>query len=177
MKFEVRTDGNPASFVAAVNERIQLADRSLKPTNVRSLTAQIDDSLTQERLIATVSSGFGLLAVLLASIGLYGVMSYTVTRRTAEIGIRIALGAERRDILWMISREVLVLCIIGIAIGVPAALAVANLVTNLLFGVKPNDPLVIATAVFVMTGVALLAGYLPARRASKVDPLVALRYE
>ena len=160
-----------------MREQLRAADKEIRPNNVRTLAAQIDESLTEERLIARASSAFGLLALLLASIGLYGVMSCAVKRRTAELGIRMALGAGRGDILWMVSREVLALSALGIAGGVPVALASARLVANRLFGVEPSDPLALATAALVMTAVALLAGYLPARRASRVDPMVALRCE
>ena len=177
MNFAVRTAGDPTASSAAVREQLRAADKEIRPNNVRTLAAQIDESLTEERLIARASSAFGLLALLLASIGLYGVMSCAVKRRTAELGIRMALGAGRGDILWMVSREVLALSALGIAGGVPVALASARLVANRLFGVEPSDPLALATAALVMTAVALLAGYLPARRASRVDPMVALRCE
>jgi len=117
------------------------------------------------------------LALALASIGLYGVMSYAVARRTNEIGIRMALGAGNRRILGMVLREALTLIILGIAIGVPAALAASRLVTTMLFGLKAADPLTIASAIGVLAAVVLVAGYIPARRATKVDPMVALRYE
>ena len=115
--------------------------------------------------------------MLLASIGLYGVMSYTVARRTGEIGIRMALGAQRRDVLWHVLRETLLLVAIGLCIGLPAALASTRLIRNQLFGLKPTDPFASSAATLVLVVVAVFAGYLPARRASRVDPMVALRYE
>ena len=121
------------------------------------------------------------MALALACIGLYGLLSYAVVRRTSEIGIRMALGAQRRDVFWMVLRETLVLVTIGVLLGIPAALVAtrlaSSLISGLLFGLKATDPLNITTATFLMIGVALLAGYLPARRASRVDPMVALRYE
>ncbi|PYT32975.1 MAG: permease, partial [Acidobacteria bacterium] len=124
-----------------------------------------------------LSSFFSLVALLLASIGLYGVMAYAVARRTSEIGIRMALGAEHRSILRMVMLETLLLVIIGAAIGISAALASTRLVSSMLFGLEPTDPMTLATATGVMLAVAACAGYLPARRASRVDPTAALRYE
>jgi ABC-type antimicrobial peptide transport system permease subunit len=118
-----------------------------------------------------------MLAVFLSCIGIYGVMSYVVTRRTNEIGIRIALGAGRSNMLWMVLGEILILVSIGIVIGVPVTLAGARLVSNMLFGLRPTDPVTLVSATFVLLMVAAFAGYLPARRASLVDPMVALRYE
>jgi len=118
-----------------------------------------------------------LLALLLACIGLYGVMAHGVLRRTKEIGIRMALGAERRGIVWMVMRETLVLVVAGIAVGVPVALGAARLISSQLFGLGPADPLTLVASALVLIGVASLAGFLPARKASKVNPLTALRYE
>ena len=124
-----------------------------------------------------ITSCFGLLALLLVSIGLYGVVSYAAVRRTGEIGIRIALGAQRSDVLWQVLRETMLLVAIGLSIGLPAALASTRLIRNQLFGLKPTDPFTISLATLVLVLVAVFAGYLPARRASRVDPMVALRYE
>jgi len=137
----------------------------------------IDQSLSQERLIAMLASFFGGLALLLVCVGLYGVMSYTVVRRTREIGIRMALGAQPGTVRRQVLRETLWLVAGGISIGVPAVLASARLVSGLLFGLEPRDPLSVAMAVLLMTVVALFAGYLPARKASQVDPMEALRHE
>ena len=137
----------------------------------------VNQSLMQERFIAQTASAFSLLALMLACIGLYGVMSNAVTRRTNEIGIRIALGAESRDVVKLVMYEVLLLVGLGSAIGLLAAFATMRLVSNLLFGIRPSDPLTIAFATLLLIVVAALAGYLPARRASHVDPLIALRAE
>jgi ABC-type antimicrobial peptide transport system permease subunit len=126
---------------------------------------------------AQLVSFFGLLALVLACVGLYGVMSSAVSRRTNEIGIRMALGAERRSILWMVLRETMLLVLVGMAIGVPGSLGFAGLVSTQLYGIDSADPMTIVAAAICLTLVAVLAGYLPARRASRVDPLVALRYE
>ena len=138
---------------------------------------QIDESLSAQRAMAALSAFFGILATLLAAIGLYGVMAYTVTRRTREIGIRLALGAGRASLLNLVLREVALLTAFGVAIAIPVALAVTRLVRSQLYGIVPNDPLSIAAAALVLASVALLAGYIPAERATRVDPLTALRYE
>jgi len=137
----------------------------------------VNDSLVQERFIAQTASAFSLFALLLACVGLYGVMSYAVTRRTNEIGIRMALGAQMSDVVRLVMRNVLLLVALGVGIGLTAALATTRYVSSLLFGLTPNDPLTIALATLLMIGVAALAGYLPARRAARVDPLTALRHD
>ena len=175
--FEVRYTGDFAPIAAAVQRTIHSIDRNLPITHVTTLDEQVARSITNQRLVAQLSAFFGVLAVFLSCIGIYGVMSYIVTRRTNEIGIRMALGAGRSNMLWMVLREILILVSIGVAIGVPVTLAFDRLVSNMLFGVKPTDPgtLVGATAILLM--VAAIAGYLPARRASLIDSMVALRYE
>jgi len=137
----------------------------------------VDATLVEERLIAVLSGFFGVLAVLLACLGLYGVMAYTAARRTSEIGIRMALGATRGGVLAMVLKESLLLVAIGITIGVPATLALTRLVSSLLFGIQASDPLTIAGGAVLMIAVAALAGFLPAQRAARVDPMIALRYE
>src|SRR5262249_46491118 len=134
-------------------------------------------SLSQQRLVARLASFFSLLALLLACIGLYGVLSYAVLRRANEIGIRMALGARRGDVLWLVAREALALVGAGVLIGLLAAFAATKTVSTLLFGLKPNDPLTIAAALLLLLAVAALSAYLPARRASRVDPMAALREE
>jgi putative ABC transport system permease protein len=142
-----------------------------------TLDAQVDGSLSQERLMAMLSTAFGLLAMGLAVVGLYGTLSYGVGRRTREIGIRMALGAQRSAVLWLLLRETLVLVCVGAAVGILAALKMGHWVESLLFGVKAADPLTLAAAAMLLIGVALLAAYVPASRASRIDPLRALRHE
>jgi ABC-type antimicrobial peptide transport system permease subunit len=175
--FEVRTAGDPMQMVSAVRRVAQDLDRNLALYQVKSQVEQINQSLFQERLFARLTSFFGLLAALLACVGVYGVMAFAVSRRTREIGIRMALGAGRGGILEMVLRETLVLVVIGIAAGVFAALEASRLVSTFLFGLKPNDPMTIIIAGLLMLAAAALAGYVPARRASRVEPMVALRYE
>lgn len=175
--FEVRTAEDPLALVPSMRRVVSDLDRNIPLSDVKTQTEQIAETIVQERLFAQLSSFFGALAVLLACIGLYGLMAYIVTRQTGEIGIRRALGAERLDIFRMVMRKVLVMVILGVCIGVPAALAATRLISSYLFGLKATDPLTIILCSLLMLAVAALAGYFPARRAAKVDPLVALRYE
>lgn len=177
MTLEVRALTDAASVSAAVHRIIQEADSRLPIFDVKTLTEQVNESVVQERLVASLSSLFGSLALLMAAIGLYGTMAYVVSRRTNEIGIRIALGAQRRQILGMVMREALLLVIVGVAIGIPVALGFGRLISSMLYDLKPTDPWILTAAASVMTAVAALAGYLPAYRASRVDPMVALRHE
>jgi predicted permease len=184
--FSVRYSGPPAAVTAAVRSAISQVNPGVIVSNVASLGEQVDASIGNQQLIAQLSALFSLLATFLVCIGLYGLMSYAVARRTSEIGVRMALGAGRAAVQWMVMREILVLAVLGLAIGIPVALLGANLVAKLedphlmsriLFGVGPNDPLALAAAVLLMLAVSALAGYLPARRASRIDPMVALRDE
>ena len=143
----------------------------------KSIAQLVDSELVEERVTALLSGFFAALALLLASIGLYGLMSYAVTRRTREIGIRVAVGAQGQNILWLVLRETLTLALLGIVIGIPAALAASRLIANMLFGLSPSDLPTIAAVSLLLLVVALFAGYFPARRASAVDPIVALRSE
>ena len=177
MSFEVRTAGDPMALAPAARRVARAMDPNLALYDVRSQTEQIGKALFQERLFARLTGFFALLAALLGCIGVYGIMAFATNARTREIGIRMALGASRGEILGMVLRETLVLVIIGIAAGTLVALEASRLVATFLFGLKPNDPLTIAGAALLMVGAAALAGYLPARRASKVDPMRALRYE
>jgi ABC-type antimicrobial peptide transport system permease subunit len=175
--FEARYTGDFGAVAAAVQRTIHDIDHNLPISNVTTLDEQVARSYTNQRLVAQLSTFFGLLAVFLSAIGIYGLMSYVVSRRTNEIGIRMALGAARTHVRWLVLREVLILVAIGIAIGAPAALLSSRLVASMLFGLHGNDPLSVLAAILVMLAIAALAGYLPARRASRVDPMVALRYE
>jgi ABC-type antimicrobial peptide transport system permease subunit len=146
-------------------------------TAVQTLEERVDDSVIYPRLVAQVSGFFGILAVFLACIGIYGLMSFSVNRRTNEIGIRMALGAAQTEVLRMVMGDVLILAAIGVVIGVPLAMMSDRWAASLLFGIKPTDPLTIVASMTLLLGIACLAGYMPARRAAKVDPMVALRYE
>jgi predicted permease len=173
----IRTTSDPTPLTSQVRQMINQIDDKLPIFGVTTLDEQLRRNLDQERLIAQLVSFFGALALILACIGLYGVMAHGVARRTNEIGIRMALGARGGNIAWMVIRETLYLVLAGLVIGVPAALVGAKLISAQLFGLRPTDPLTLVGASVVLTIVALLAGYLPARRASRVNPLSALRYE
>jgi predicted permease len=177
MTLVVRTASDPTTVAAAVRRETRAPDPAMPVFEVEPLATQVAASLREERLLATLSSGFSLLALLLSCLGLYGILSYTVTRRTNEIGVRMALGADRRDLLWLVLRDALRLVLLGVAIGGPAALAAARLISSQLFGVSATDPGTIALSMLAMLVVAAVAAYLPARRATRVDPLVALRFE
>jgi predicted permease len=177
MNYEIRTFGEPDAVIQAVRKAILAYDPAIPIGRAQPFVAMLDDNMRQERIIAQLSTVFGGVALLLAAIGLYGVLSYAVAQRTNEIGIRMALGAERGTVVRMVLREVAVLIAIGLATGVPASLACARLIESKLFGLKPADPVTLSAAVGIMIAVAIASGYLPARRASRVDPLIALRYE
>jgi len=177
MTFGVRTSVKPSAVISQIPNEIRAVDPSLQAGNFTTLKEHVDNSLGHERLMATLSSLFAGLAVLLACVGLYGVMAYAVARRTNEIGIRMALGAGRAQIVGTILKESALLILAGVALGLPLAIAAARLISSRLYGLKPADPVTIAAAIILLTAVAALAGYIPARRATKVDPLVALRNE
>jgi predicted permease len=175
--FVVRFSGMPEAIIPQVREAIRQVNRSLPIDEVVSLSDHIGRSFTQQRLVARLASFFGMLALLLACVGLYGVMSYGVARRTNELGIRLALGAQSRDVLWLVLREALTLVAIGIGIGLVGAVAATRAAEKLLYGLQPNDPLTLALATTSLLIVAALASYWPARKAARVDPMAALRVE
>jgi predicted permease len=174
--FEIRTAGTATSLIAPIKAAFERTNKNLN-LQFSMLAVQVNESLNRERLLANLSGFFGVLALLLAAIGLYGVMSYNVARRRSEIGVRMALGAEQRMILWMILREVLLLAALGTAVGFFAAAASTRLIRNMLYEINPNDPSTLAIAGAVLLCVAALAGYLPARRAARLDPMSTLREE
>jgi predicted permease len=177
MTLQVRAAGDPGALTEVVRARVKSLDSHLPIYDVKTLAVQIDDSLIPERLITWLSTIFGLLATLLAAVGLYGVVAFSVTRRTREIGVRIALGAMPGDVLWLFLKQMAVLVGVGIVIGVGGALAATRLLSTMLYDVKPADPLAFIAAGAVLIATATLAAYLPARRATRVDPITALRYE
>jgi len=172
----VRADRDPASVIAEVRRRFRDIDRNLF-VDVTSMERNIENNVFFQRLLATLAGVFGLLALVLASIGLYGVMAYSVARRSNEVGIRMALGADRRRVVAGVVRETLALVGAGVLVGMAAAWGTTRLIASTLFGLTAMDPLTLGTAVAVMTTVALVAAYVPARRAAAVDPVVALRQE
>jgi predicted permease len=177
MFFEVRTQGPPANVVSEIRDVIRQAGPALPLIDLKTQAQQTRESLSQENLFARLTTIFGLLALLLAMIGLYGTMSYSVTRKTHEVGIRMALGAKPGDVLGMVIRQGITLTLMGIAIGIVAALGVTRLINSMIFGVTPYDPITFLMVAGVLVAVAFLACYIPARRAMRVDPMVALRYE
>jgi predicted permease len=173
----VRTAGDPSSVSSAIRTVVKQAAPILPTVAMETMDQRLSDSLVTDRMIADLSGAFGMLAVVLVSIGLYGIMAYATSGRTNEIGIRLALGAQRSGILWLILRESLLLVLIGAAIGVPLVFAAGKWISSLLFGLQPADPVALAFAISLMFVVGVLASYIPARRAMRVDPMVALRYE
>jgi predicted permease len=174
---EVRTAGDPVSAMGGIREAVRRIDPNLPIMDMSTQMEQIERRFLQEKLFAQANAFFGGLAVLLAAVGLFGLMSYSVARRTNEIGIRMALGARSQDVLTLVMRESMTLVIVGIVIGLAVALGASRLVKTLLFGLAPTDVFSLMTAILVMIAVSAFAGYLPARRASRVDPMVALHQE
>jgi predicted permease len=175
--FYVRTVASSAAAYSTVRNELRQLDAAMPLYSLKMLETQLDETLLTDRLVALLSGGFGLLATLLASIGLYGVMAFVVARRKKELGIRLALGAQPNFVIWLVMREVLVLLAIGLAIGIPAALALARYVSTQLYGIEPHDPMIAGSTIVLLSVVSALAGLIPARRASQIDPILALRYE
>jgi predicted permease len=173
----VRTTGEPDSMFQAVRAKVRELDANLPIVAMRTIQEDLNDTLVTERMTANLSVVFGFLATLLAMIGLYGVMAYSVARRTREIGIRMALGALEGRVVWMVMKEVLLLVVLGVAAALPAAFGLTRLVRAQLYGVTPNDPWTMLLATLGLTLIACAAGYVPALRASRIDPIRALRYE
>jgi ABC-type antimicrobial peptide transport system permease subunit len=177
MTFALRSTGDPFSLAATVRELVRQADSRIPLSPLTTQERVIAQSIGQERTFAMLCTGFALLAVMIACVGLYGTMAYTVARRTGEIGIRMALGAERRRVLWMVMREVLLLAAVGLAIGIPIAYSSAKVVETFLFGMKARDALTLTVAPLALLLAAIGAGYAPAWRASRIDPMTALRQD
>jgi putative ABC transport system permease protein len=178
MTVYVRSAGSAAlALPEQLRQTVRRADAAMPVFEMQTMAQTVDEALFNERMLALLSASFGLLATVLAAIGLYGVMSYTVSRRTREIGIRIALGAERVTVLWLVLREVAFLTVIGIGAGVPGALGLSRFVRSQLYGIEPSDPMTLVISAVTLGLVGLFAGYIPARRAAGVQPIMALRYE
>jgi putative ABC transport system permease protein len=177
MTLLVRANGDPKNLTAAVRHEVQTLDPNLPPFNVVTLSENIDISLFPARFGALLLGGFGVLALVLATVGIYGVMSYSVSKRTHEIGIRMALGAQASSVLRLVVGQGMLLALIGVAVGLAAAFALTRVVKSLLYGVSATDLATFAAIALLLIVVALLACFIPGRRATKIDPLVALRYE
>jgi predicted permease len=173
----IRTSGSKAQLAALLRREIHALDPVIPLQNIRTLEHDVNESILVERFVATLSGLFGVLALLLSAVGLYGVIAYTVTRRTREIGIRIAIGAPRSSVIWLVLRDVASMVFIGAVIGALAAFMATRAIAGILYGVSAQDPLSILVAGFALAAAALIASFLPARRAAKIDPTVALRYE
>jgi macrolide transport system ATP-binding/permease protein len=177
MTYELRAAGDPLALTETVERIVGQADRRIPVSNVVTQAKRIDQTISQERTFATLCTCFSVLALLIACVGLYGTMAYSVARRTNEIGIRMALGAERGRVIWMVLREVLAMGVVGLGLGLIAALATSRLIESFLFQMKPNDPLALALAAVTLLAATLVAGFGPASAASRVDPWTALRDE
>ena len=177
LTFYVRTFQDPLALAPELRETVQRFDPNLPVPKLITMEATIDQDLFAERLVAQLSLGFGILAALLAAIGIYGVLAYTVVQRTREIGIRVALGARPGEVQRLVYREVGPMLVVGIALGLPVAYALGRLAESLLFGIKASDLPVYASVLILVAAAAGLASFIPANRATRVDPMVALRYE
>jgi putative ABC transport system permease protein len=177
MDFVVKTDSAPEGFIAAIKQEVQTVDRDEPLGNVQTLASVLDESIAPRRFSLFVVTLFAVIALLLGAVGLYGVMSYAVTQRTREFGIRVALGAQHKDVLRLVIRQGMLLSLVGVFIGLAGSFALTRLMSSLLFGVSATDPATFVVVTVLLTSVSLAACYLPARRATRVDPMVALRYE
>jgi macrolide transport system ATP-binding/permease protein len=177
MVYELRTAGDPLSYIAGVRELVRQADMRTPVFDVKTQTARIHGTIGQEITFARLCRAFAILALAIACVGLYGTMWYNVARRTGEIGIRMALGAQRTRVVWMVLREVLLVVAVALAVSVPTALAASKLIESFLFGVTPRDSAAMVAAIAILVGATLIAGYLPARSASRIDPIIALRHD
>jgi ABC-type antimicrobial peptide transport system permease subunit len=175
--FEVRTASDPMNLVRSVRQLAQVMDPNLPLFDVTTQTAQINQGLFQERLFAWLTSLFGVLAGLLAGVGIYGIVSFTVSRRTREIGVRMALGARKPHVFLMVIKHGMRITLVGLVAGLLLALAATRLLRSLLFGVTPADPWTFGAVTLMLSGIVLVACWLPARRAAKVEPMAALRHE
>ena len=175
--FYVRAGIGSKSVYSAVRSQVKKLDASLPVYSLKTLGGQLDETLLTERLIALLSAGFGALATLLAALGLYGVMAFVVARRTKELGVRMALGAAPRSVIWLVMKDVLILLGLGLAVGIPAAFGLGHFVAAQLYGIKAYDPSIAVASMILLVVVACLAGFIPAQRASRIDPILALRYE
>jgi hypothetical protein len=175
--FYVRTTSPSSTTFTLARDIVKRLDAAMPVYAMKTLEGQVDETLLRDRLIALLSAGFGFLATVLASIGLYGVMAFVVARRKKELGIRIALGAQTGLVFWSVMREVLLLLAIGLAVGLPAAMLLGAFVEKQLYGIQARDPLMATATVILLTAVSVVAGLIPAYRASRIDPILALRYE
>jgi putative ABC transport system permease protein len=177
MTLTVRTSGEPREFVSAVRDRVRSMDASLPLYSIRTMSERLAESVAPQRLTLLLMALFAIVAIMLAAIGIYGVISYNVAQRTHEIGIRMAIGAKRSDVLRLFVRQGMTLAALGMAIGLGAALTLTRLMASLLYGVSVRDPMTFIVVTLLLAFVAFAACYIPARRATRVDPIVALRYE
>jgi predicted permease len=177
MTFELRSAMSLSALTPLIREAVRGVDKDLPVFDLRTQTQQIDSTMSRERLFVALTTAFGVLALILSTVGIYGIMSQNVSRRTGEFGVRLALGASRGDVLMMVLREASLLAAIGIVLGTAAALGLSRYIESMLFGLTKYDPVAIGGAILTMLVVAVLAGWLPARRACRLDPMVALRHE
>jgi predicted permease len=175
--FYIRTHTGSAAAYGMIRNEVRQLDAAMPVYALKTLEGQLDETLLTDRLVAMLAASFGFLAMLLASIGLYGVMAFVVARRTKELGIRMALGARPGSVVWLVMQEVLILLAIGLAVGIPSAMALGQLVSTQLYGIQPHDPVIAVATMVLLSVVSAAAGLIPARRASQIDPIFALHYE